>query len=118
MNLERLRAYPEFIERMGPKNAFIMLRSLFSEPKPVTIRLCYEWTPKGEVTLRQLYQQVREALTIEAKVSLRLCRDTPWSGYVTDRSPVEEESALNCTDAKCNHLLGTNLIYYTYVHLH
>ena len=33
VNLERLEAYPESIERRGPKNGFIMFRSVLGEPK-------------------------------------------------------------------------------------
>ena len=117
-NQERLEAFPEFIEMKGPENGFIMFKSTLGEPKPTVIKLCYEWTAKGEVTLRQLYQQVREALGIEANVSLRLCRETPWLRFITNRCPVLEKSALRCSDARCNHLLGTILIYYMYVHLH
>ena len=71
----------------------------------------------GRLTYRQMHQQIREALGLESKHSLRLCPLRPWYRYMQTSFPIPEHRALPATDAQCTHLLGTTLLYWSYVHL-
>ena len=89
---------------------------LFSgRPKPIVITLEYGERHRGGLTYRQLHQQIRQALELEPKVSMRLRCHRPWCRYMLDM-PIPERSALPSHDAQCRHLLGTTLSCYLYVH--
>ena len=69
------------------------------------------------VTFRQLHQQIRKALELENKHSLRICRWLPWIRHTVGDIPLPEDEALPCNDRVCNGILGTTLAYYVYTHL-
>ena len=56
-----------------------MLDMLMSgTPRPVIVVLDYESKPCGGLTHRQLHRQIRMALELEPKVSMRLRCYRPW----------------------------------------
>jgi len=117
-NFKEVAAIPGWQERKGRKNAYVMLTTVVDgTPRPTILELDYERKLTGGLTYRQLHQQVRQALRLEPKVSLRMCSARPWCRHVLRSFPVPEHRALPATNAQCTHLLGTTLVYYTYVHL-
>ena len=94
----------------------MMCSLLNAAPKPVILELDYK-EDSGGLTYRQLHRQARERLGFEPKVSLRMCPFMPWHQHITSTFPIPEELAIPANDRKCTHLLGTTLLYYTYVHL-
>ena len=70
------------------------------------------------MTVRQLHQQIRNALELENKHSVRICRWLPWIWvFRGDDIPLPEHEALPCNDRVCNGILGTTLADYVYDHL-
>ena len=90
---------------------------LNATPKPLILELDYEASAGGTIMLRQLHQQVRNKLGLEPKVSLRMTPFRPWHLHLTKSFPIPENRAIIACDAKCTFLLGTTILYYTYVHL-
>ena len=114
-NLKEVASIPGWQEQKGPRNGYVMLTTLLAGiPRPTILVLDYECEPTGGLTYRQLHQQIREALRLEPKVSLRMCPFRPWHSHGS--FPFPEQVAFPATDAQCRHLLGTTLLYYTYVH--
>ena len=117
-NLGIVASIPGWCKQKGTRNGYVMLTSLLSgELRPVILALDYEIHPSGGLTRRQLHQQVRVALELEPKVSLRMRPSRPWYQHMQGRFPIPEHLAINALDHLCTHLLGTTLLYYTYVHL-
>ena len=116
-NLKLVAAMPEWQKQKGPRNGYVMLTTLVHGTlRPTILVLDVEYTPSGRLSYRQLHQQIREALRLETKHSLRLCSFRPWYRYMTRSFPIPEHRALQATDAQCTHLLGTTLLYWSYVH--
>ena len=117
-NLKEVASIPGWQEQKGSRNGYVMLTTLVGGTlKPIILVLDYEAVPCGGLTYRQLHQQIREALGLEPKVSLRMCPFRPWYRHVKKSFPIPEHCVLPATDDQCTHLLGTTLLYYTYVHL-
>ena len=115
-NLKRVKAIPGWRDEKGNENGYVMLDMLVSgELRPVIIVLDFTRHSCGGLTYRQLHRQIRGALELEPKVSLRLRCLRPWLRYMRD-TPFPEHSILPDTDVKCTHLLGTTLSCYLYVH--
>ena len=93
-----------------------MCSLLNAAPKPVILELDYK-EDSGGLTYRQLHRQVRKSLGLEPKVSLRMCPFMPWHRHIKSSFPIPEAHAIPAHDCQCRHLLGTTLLYYTYVHL-
>ena len=89
---------------------------LFGAQRPVVVTLDYEQKAGGGLTSRELHKQIRLALELEPKVSMRLRRYRPWCRYMLEM-PIPERHALPATDVQCTHLLGTTSSCYLYVHL-
>ena len=119
-NLKIVSAIPGWQEAKGTRNGYIMLdRPLSGRLQPIVITLEYGgrfYARQGGLTYRQLHQQIRQALELEPKVSMRLRCHRPWCRYMLGM-PIPEKSALPSNDAQCRHLLGTTLSCYLYVHL-
>ena len=117
-NLEAVKSIPGWLEKKGIRNGYIMVCTLLNAtPKPLILELDYGTHASGGITLRQLHQQVRNKLELEPKVSLRMTPFRPWHRHLTKNFPIPEECALGARDVQCTHLLGTTILYYTYVHL-
>ena len=117
-NLRIVASIPGWRAQKGDKNGYVMLTSLVSGTlSPVILKLDYESHPTGGLTYRQLHLQVREYFKLESRVSLRMCPDRPWYRHMQSSFPVPERRALGASSADCRSLLGTTLLYYTYVHL-
>ena len=117
-NLSVVGSIPGWQNDKGVKNGFVMLTTVFdATPKPLIIRLDYETKPTGGLTGRQLHLQVRKELGLEPKVSLRMCPFRPWYRHFKNSFPVPEAEAIPARDSQCTALLGTTILYYTYVHL-
>ena len=117
-NLRIVASIPGWRAQKGDKNGYVMLTSLVSGTlSPVILELDYERHCTGGLTYRQLREQVRKHLKLESKVSLRMCPDRPWYHHMANSFPVPERRALGASDGQCSNLLGTTLLYYTYVHL-
>ena len=114
-NLKEVSLIPGWQAQKGSRNGYVMLISMNGDQKPVILTLDYEARPSGGLTYRQLHQQVRSALHLEPKVSLRMVAFRPWYRYVTTSCPCPEHRAIPCHDAQCVHLLGTSLLYYCYI---
>ena len=115
-NLKRVKAIPGWRDEKGNENGYVMLDMLVSgELRPVIVVLDFTSKPSGELTYRQLHRQIRGALELEPKVSLRLRCLRPWLRYMVTPFPVH--SILPATDVRCTHLLGTTFLCYWYVHL-
>ena len=123
-NLKIVSSIPGWQEAKGVRNGYVMLDMHFSgRLKPIVITLEYEerhrgsgtWM-RGGLTYRQLHQQIRQALELEPKVSMRLRCHRPWCRYMLGM-PIPEQSALPSHDGQCRHLLGTTLFCYLYIHL-
>ena len=84
--------------KKGTRNGYIMLASLFGEPRPLILQLDYRAHRVGGLTYRQLHHQVRETLALEKKVSLRMCSFRPWYRYITQGLPLPEDCALPAKD--------------------
>ena len=116
-NLETVASIPGWHEKKGPKNGFVMLVTLQNGiESPFILKLDNDQHPQGSLTYRQLYQQIREGLELEKKVSLRLCPFRPWYRHITKSFPLHDHAVIPAHNAQCTHLLGTTLVYYTYVH--
>ena len=119
-NLETVASIPGWHEKKGPKNGFVMLVTLQNGiESPFILKLDNahdDHDDQGRLTYRQLYQQIREGLELEKKVSLRLCPFRPWYRHITKSFPLHDHVVIPVHDAQCTHLLGTTLVYYTYVH--
>ena len=114
-NLKIVKAIPGWQENKGNDNGYVMLDMWLSgAQRPVVVTLDYEQKACGGLTYRKLHEQIRMALELEPKVSMRLRRYRPWCRYILDM-PFPESSALPANDAQCTHLLGTTLWCYTYV---
>ena len=117
-NLKEVAALPGWQAQQGVRNGYVMLTTLVhGRLKPTILVLDIEQSPTGRLSYRQLHQQIREALCLESKHSLRLCSFKPWYRYMQASFPIPEHHALPATDAQCTHLLGTTLLYWSYVHL-
>ena len=117
-NLRIVASIPGWHAQKGYKNGYVMLTSLVSGTlSPVILELDYESHCTGGLTYRQLRDQVRKHLKLESKVSLRMCPDRPWYHHMANSFPVPERRALGASSAQCRNVLGTTLLYYTYVHL-
>ena len=115
-NIKIVQEIQGWANKKGTRNGYIMLASLFGEPRPLILQLDYRAHRVGGLTYRQLHHQVRESLALEKKVSLRMCSFRPWYRYITQGLPLPEDCALPAKDIQCRHLLGTTLLYATYVH--
>ena len=119
-NQRIVAAIPGWQRAKGAQNAYIMLEMPLSGTlKPIVITLEHQermYQHRPSLTYRELHQQVRSALSLEPKVSMRLRSQRPWCRYMTDM-PIPEQRALPAHDGKCMHLLGTTLACYLYVHL-
>ena len=115
-NLQVVATIPGWLEQKGRRNGYVMLTTLHHGTLRPTILVLDVggWKPSGRLSYRQLHQQIREALRLESKHSLRLCSFRPWYRYMTRSFPVPEHLALPATDAQCMHLLGTTLLYWAY----
>ena len=117
-NLKVVASMPGWKERKGIRNGYIMMRSLFNEvPRPVILELDYKDHHSGGLTYRELHRQDRTSLGLEPKVSLRMCPLMPWYRHIKCSFPIPEAHAIPAHDRQCRHLLGTTLLYYSYVHL-
>jgi len=117
-NLKEIASIRGWQERKGVRNGYVMLTTLLDATlKPTILDLDYERHRSGGLTYRQFHQQVRKALELEPKVSLRMCSFRHWYRHMQSNCPVPEHRALPAHDAQCAHLLGTTVLYYTYVHL-
>ena len=93
-SLKRVAAIPGWREDMGAQNGYVMLDMLMSgAPRPVIVVLDYESKPCGGLTYRQLHRQIRMALELEPKISMRLRCYRPWCRYMLEM-PIPEHSAL------------------------
>ena len=117
-NLELLKTFPDWKATKHARDGYIMLKSMFNTRKPVAIRLDYEAFQAGGLTYGELHTQLREHLSLTLIDSLRVCPYKPWYHHKTTSSPVPESRALPNNKSQCRHLLGTTLIYLTYIHLH
>ena len=116
-NLAVVASIPGWQKTKGTRNGYIMVCSLLdATPRPLILQLNYQ-IAGGGLTYRQLHRQVREGLGLEPKVSLRMVPFRPWHLHIRSSFPIREADAIRATDAQCKHLLGTTLMYYTYVHL-
>ena len=114
-NLRSLRYVHGWKDQQPSKDSYIMLRGPFSGSLiPVVLHLDFSVKRLGTLTFRQLYQQIRCHLQLEAKLSLRLCPDRPWHNYIESDVPVPEKQALPANDCECHHLCGTTLRYLHY----
>ena len=113
-NLKIVQAIPGWQKNKGNDNGYVMLDMWLSGAKrPVVVMLDYKQKACGGLTYRKLHEQIRMALELEPKVSMRLRCYRPWCRYMLDM-PFPESSALPANDAQCTHLLGTTLWCYTY----
>ena len=119
-NLKIVAKIPGWQTTKGVRNGYVMLEMPLSGTlKPIVITLEHQermYQHRPSLTYRELHQQVRSALSLEPKVSMRLRSQRPWCRYMTDM-PIPEQRALPAHDGKCMHLLGTTLACYLYVHL-
>ena len=117
-NLKVVAAIPGWQAEKGTKNGYVMLTTLIHGTlRPMILVLDHVPGTPGRLTYRQMHQQIREALGLESKHSLRLCPLRPWYRYMQTSFPIPEHRALPATDAQCMYLLGTTLLYWSYVHL-
>ena len=117
-NLAVVASMPRWQENKGIRNGYVMMCTLLdATPRPLILELDYNKKASGGLTYRQLHRQVRERLGLEPKVSLRMCPFRPWHLHIKRSFPIPEAHAIPATDAQCRHLLGTTVLYYTYVHL-
>ena len=117
-NLKVVAAIPGWQAEKGTKNGYVMLTTLIHGTlRPMILVLDPVPGTPGRLTYRQMHQQIREALGLESKHSLRLCPFRPWYRYMQTSFPIPEHRALPATDAQCMYLLGTTLLYWSYVHL-
>ena len=117
-NWKEVAAIPGWQTQIGVRNGFVMLTTLVhGRLKPTILVLDIEQSPTGRLSYRQLHQQIRADLCLESKHSLRLCSFRPWYRYMQASFPIPEHRALPATDAQCTQLLGTTLLYWSYVHL-
>ena len=117
-NLKEVAALPGWQAQQGARNGYVMLTTLVNgRLRPTILVLDIEHSPSGRLSYRQLHQQIREALCLESKHSLRLCSFRPWYRYMKASFPIPEHRALPATDDQCTHLLGTTLLYWSYAHL-
>ena len=84
-NLKVVAAIPGWQEQKGRRNGYVMLTTLHHGTLRPTILVLDVggWKPSGRLSYRQLHQQIREALQLETKHSLRLCSFRPWYRYMT-----------------------------------
>ena len=114
-NLKIVKAIPGWQENKGNDNGYVMLDMWLSgAQRPVVVTLDYKQKACGGLTYRKLHEQIRMALELEPKVSMRLRCYRPWCRYMLDM-PFPESSALPANDAQCTHLLGTTLWCWPYV---
>ena len=117
-NLKEVAALPGWQAQQGLRNGYVMLTTLVhGRLRPTILVLDIEHSPSGRLSYRQLHQQIRKALFLESKHSLRLCSFRPWYRYMQASFPIPEHRALPATDDQCTHLLGTTLLYWSYAHL-
>ena len=122
-NLKMVAKIPGWQTTKGVRNGYVMLEMpLSGNLRPIVITLehheRYErsYQSRSSLTYRQLHHQIRSALALAPKVSMRLRSQRPWCRYMSDM-PIPEHSALPAHDGQCKHLLGTTLACYLYVHL-
>ena len=116
-NLKIVKAIPGWQENKGNDTGYVMLDMWLSEAqRPVVVTLDYENKAWRGLTYRQPQEQIRLALELEPKVSMRLRCHRPWCRYMLDMH-IPGSSALPANDAQCRHLLGTTLSCWSYVHL-
>ena len=117
-NLRQVATIPGWVERKGLRNGYVMICAPVNmAPRPVVIKLDYSIKSSGGVTGRQLHKHIRDELELEKKVSLRMCPLRPWHRHVVSGIPVSEQRAIPANDVQLKRILGTTLLYYTYVHL-
>ena len=113
-NLELAKEHRRFKDAKGIRDGYIMLKSMFGDPKPVVIRLDYHEVHCGGLTYRQLHTQLREHLSLLPMHSLRICPHRPWYRWMTQRHCVPEHRALPNNDSQCRDILGTTLVFYSW----
>ena len=117
-NLALLKDFPDWKATKNYRDGYVMLMSVLTGTRtPVTLRLNYDVLASGGLTYRELHRQLRCHLSLKPKDSLRVCPYRPWYHYETNGIPVPESHALPSIDVQCRRLLGTTLLFYTYVHL-
>ena len=112
-NRQLLQASHELRSRMCINHPFIMLKSMLGEAKPVLLYYDHHCF----MTHAQLHTQVRCYLQLTAKDSLRMVPYRPWYNYTTTGMAVPEHRALPRDNNSCRRVLGTTVLYITYVHL-
>ena len=116
-NSKKVASIPGWSESEGNKSGYIMLCSIMDQTlEPIVLVLDYETVPSGGLTYRERHKQIRAALRLENKVSLRMIPFRPWYRYYTQSEMVPEYRAIPCSDIQCTKMLGTSLMYYAYVH--
>ena len=108
-NLKEVAAIPGWQAQKGVRNGYVMLTTLVhGRLRPTILVLDIEHSPSGRLSYRLLHQQIREALCLESKHSLRLCSFKHWYRYMQASFPIPEHHALPATDAQCTCLLYTS----------
>ena len=114
-NLAHVQNIPDWKTRKSQKDAYIMVRRVFSGvEEPVILLLDHS----SSLTNRELHAQVRCHMQLSGKCSLRMCPYRPWYNYVTTNFPIPEHRAIPSNDGHCRHLFGTTVLCWLYVHLH
>ena len=94
---------------------FVMLRHGISGNVALVTLECSGVKHAGLLTHADLHRQIRRHIEagglLEKKHSVRIARDKPWLDYLQGTIPACD---VPCDQRSCAHLLGTNLIYYTY----
>ena len=115
-NFHSLSTMPKLNKNV--KDGYVMICSRLDEtPRPVVLKLDYDLRPDGGLTYRMMYDQVRSALQLPAKASLRLSSWRPWFRYSNDIGGVPERSLLPSSGKDARALLGTTLFFYSYISL-
>ena len=87
-NLKIVKDIPQWQENTGDGNGYVMLDMWLSgAQRPVVVMLDYKQKACGGLTYRQLHSQIRMALELEPKVSMRLRRYRPWCRYMLKKCP-------------------------------
>ena len=96
--------------------AYVMIVTVFDlSPRMIKLSLDYANDSAGAITARSLHKQLRKALNVDMKVSVRVCPFRPWFMHMTKSFCVPEHRALAADDRSCSHLLGTTMIVHRYV---
>ena len=73
--------------------------------------------PRGRLTFRMLYAQIRASLALPRAASVRLCAWRPWYRFSNDVGGIPERALLPASDEDARSLIGTTLCYYPYTRL-